>query len=100
MSSISELQSDIDKYDRLKERLSAVSRQLKQSTSACRDFSAKLNTNCSINGSNPVIADRDKDLGGFIESITGYIDNAIIPHIDWNNKCSRETIDQLEQEEE
>lgn len=99
MSSISELQSDIDKYNRLKERLQAVSRCLAQAADSCRSFSTRMNENVSINGNETQIAAKARDMGGYVDSIRNYIDRYIIPHIDWNNKCSRESIEQLEQDE-
>jgi len=99
MAEIWELERDIRDRDNVKERLGRVLWNLKMVREEANSLASNIDNNLAIDDNGIPSARKARqissDLGGYI----GFIENCIIPHLQWDIDQARIGIEDLQNEE-
>lgn len=99
MAEIWELERDINDRDQMTDKLRRILRNLKVVKEEAGALAANIDNNISIDDNGVPFAQRARqisnDLGGYIH----YIEECIIPHLDWDIQQARIGIENLQNEE-
>lgn len=99
MSSIWELQNDINDRNNMRDNLQRISRNLKTVAERAGNLATNLDNNLAVNDSTIALAQRTRQIASDLKGYINYIDNCIIPHLDWDISQANIGIENLRQEE-